>query len=60
MVVLLSCRFRLSPLMERSRLANRQSSFFPKPLYNSPDQHWLLYTQADKSGADLMIVNNFR
>jgi Tol biopolymer transport system component len=26
----------------------------------SPDEHWLLYTQIDLGGSDLMLVENFR
>ena len=26
----------------------------------SPDGHWLLYTQIDEGGSDLMLVDNFR
>jgi Tol biopolymer transport system component len=26
----------------------------------SPDEHWLLYSQFDQSGSDLMLVENFR
>jgi len=26
----------------------------------SPDEHWLLYTQIDQGGSDLMLVENFR
>ena len=26
----------------------------------SPDEHWLLYTQVDQGGSDLMLVENFR
>ena len=26
----------------------------------SPDGRWLLYTQADQRGSDLMLVENFR
>jgi Tol biopolymer transport system component len=26
----------------------------------SPDEHWLLYSQLDQSGSDLMLVENFR
>ena len=26
----------------------------------SPDEHWLLYTQIDQIGDDLMLVENFR
>jgi hypothetical protein len=26
----------------------------------SPDSQWLLYTQLDNSGSDIMIVNDFR
>ncbi|MFN0170341.1 MAG: hypothetical protein ACKV22_28310, partial [Bryobacteraceae bacterium] len=26
----------------------------------SPDQHWVLYTQFDQSGSDLMLVENYR
>jgi len=36
----------------------------PKPtdwgLSVSPDEHWLLYTQVDQSGSDLMLVESFR
>jgi hypothetical protein len=26
----------------------------------SPDEHWLIYTQIDQIGDDLMLVENFR
>jgi hypothetical protein len=26
----------------------------------SPDEHWLLYSQVDQAGSDLMLVENFR
>jgi hypothetical protein len=36
----------------------------PKPvtfgLSVSPDEQWLLYTQVDQEGSDLMVVENFR
>jgi Tol biopolymer transport system component/predicted Ser/Thr protein kinase len=32
----------------------------PNTLSVSPDQRWLLYTQVDQSGSDLMLVENFR
>lgn len=26
----------------------------------SPDEHWLLYSQVDQGGSDLMLAENFR
>ena len=39
-------------------LANEPSTFTPG-LTLSPDGRWLLYTQMDRSGADIMLVENF-
>ena len=40
-------------------LANEPSTFTPG-LTLSPDGRWLLYGQMDRSGADIMLVENFQ
>ena len=41
-------------------LRNVSSSPFNPGLALSPDGRWLLYTQMDRAGADVMLVENFR
>jgi Tol biopolymer transport system component/DNA-binding winged helix-turn-helix (wHTH) protein len=55
------------PLIEFYSFATRkvtQVAALPKPfsysLSISPDGRWLLYTQVDQSGSDIMLMENFR
>ena len=57
----------LTPLVRFYNFANGQSSTVAAlggplelGLSISPDQKWMLYTQVERRGADLMIVENFR
>jgi Tol biopolymer transport system component len=55
------------PLIEFYNFATRkvtQVAALSKPFYHalsvSPDGRWLLYTQVDQSGSDIMLMENFR
>lgn len=55
------------PLIEFYNFATNKVTHvavLPKPfsysLSMSPDGRWLLYTQVDQSGSDIMLMENFR
>jgi hypothetical protein len=44
----------------RIALMDKPLGYFARALAVSPDGRWLLFNQVDTSGADLMLLENFR
>ena len=53
-------RFATGAITPIAALAKEPPSVFNVGLALSPDGRWLLYSQLDRSGADIMLVENFR